>query len=385
MTNSAPITKLQRRQAVDKVTWIGILVNILQTVSKIIGGVLTQSQALVADGIHSLSDLVTDGMVLLASKHSHAEADEEHPYGHGRYETIATVALGILLIIVAIGIGFDALERLASDQPLAIPGPVALAIAIFSILSNEGMFRYMLHTARRVKSSMLEANAWHSRSDTLSSIVVLVGLIGTMIGFPMLDAIAAIGVASMIGHMGWKVSHSSVQELVDSALDTETVESIREQIMSIDDVKHLHMLRTRRMGDQALVDVHIQVSSRLSVSEGHRISEAVEQALRDSFEEINDVTVHIDAENDEAVDHSSPMPVLRKDLIPQLNEQWKHIPATAKIDNITLHYIDACIEVEVFLPLSVLASLEDASKLQNDIRQAGEQVHNVRRVEIYFH
>lgn len=323
MTEQHTNDNASRRRAIDKVTWIGLAINILQTVSKLVGGALTQSQALIADGIHSLSDLITDGMVLVASKHSHAEADEDHPYGHGRYETIATVALGILLVIVAIGIGIDAIERLMSDEPLPIPGPYALAIAVFSILSNEGMFRYAMNVARRIKSTMLEANAWHSRSDALSSIVVFIGLLGTMIGLPMLDAIAAIGVALMIAHMGWKVSRSSVRELVDTALDNETVESIRQHINDIDDVKHVHMLRTRKMADQALVDVHIEVSSKLSVSEGHRISEAVEEALRSNFDEINDVTVHIDAENDETIDRSQPMPALRKELMILLEEQWQ--------------------------------------------------------------
>lgn len=381
----ADITAQQRRQAIDKVTWIGVLVNILQTVSKIIGGILTQSQALVADGIHSLSDLITDGMVLVASKHAHVEADEEHPYGHGRYETIATVALGILLIIVAIGISLDSINRMLSDQPLPIPGPVALVIAVFSILSNEAMFRYALHVARNIKSTMLEANAWHSRSDALSSIVVLIGLIGTMVGVPVLDGVAAIAVAGMIAHMGWKVSRKSVEELVDSALDSETVESIKQQILDIDEVKHLHMLRTRKMADQALVDVHIQVGSRLSVSEGHRISEAVEQALIENFDEINDVTVHIDAEDDEKVNKSGPMPALRTELVPAIRNSLKDIPQASQIDNITLHYIENGVDADLYLPLSSLDSLDEADKLKNAIRQASEHVHNVRRVEIYFH
>lgn len=379
------ISPTQRRRAIDKVTWIGVIINILQTVSKIVGGLMTQSQALVADGVHSLSDLITDGMVLVASKHAHAEADEDHPYGHGRYETIATVALGILLMIVAIGIAADSVDRMLSDKPLPIPGPIALAIAIFSILSNEGMFRYALHVARNIKSTMLEANAWHSRSDALSSIVVFIGLAGTMVGWPVLDGVAAIAVAAMIAHMGWKVSHQSVQELVDSALDSETVDSIKQHILDIDDVKHLHMLRTRKMADQALVDVHIQVSSKLSVSEGHRISEAVEHTLRDNFDEINDVTVHIDAEDDEVVDKSQPMPVLRNELVPQLEAHWQNIPAAGQIDNITLHYIENGIDVDLYLPLSVLKDLSEAEKIQNDIRQACLQVHNVRRAEIYFH
>jgi len=383
--NNETLTPQQRRKAIDKVTWIGLLVNVLQTVSKIVGGLATQSQALVADGIHSLSDLITDGMVLVASKHAHAEADEDHPYGHGRYETIATVALGILLMIVAVGIAADSIDRMMSDEPLPIPGPIALAIALFSILSNEGIFRYALHVSRQIKSTMLEANAWHSRSDALSSIVVFIGLAGTMMGVPILDGVAAIAVAGMIAHMGWKVSHQSVQELVDSALDTETVESIKKHILNIDDVKHLHMLRTRKMADQALVDVHIQVSSRLSVSEGHRISEAVEQTLRNNFDEINDVTVHIDAEDDEQIDRSKPMPVLRNELTPLLKRTWKDIPAAEQIDNITLHYIDSGIELDLYLPFSVLNNLSEAEKIQHDIRQASLQVDNIRRVEIYFH
>ena len=384
MTN-INISPQHRRKAIDRVTWIGLVVNIIQTLSKIIGGVMTQSQALIADGIHSLSDLITDGMVLVASKHAHAEADEDHPYGHGRYETIATVALGILLVIVAIGIGLDALERLFTDQPLPVPGPIALAIAAFSILSNEGMFRYAVSVSRRIKSTMLEANAWHSRSDALSSIVVFIGIAGTMAGLPTLDSIAAIAVAGMIAHMGWKVSRQSVQELVDTALDNETVISIRNHINAIEDVKHVHMLRTRKMADQALVDVHIQVSSKLSVSEGHRISEAVEQTLIKNFDEINDVTVHIDTEDDENIDHSLPMPALRNELIPLLKNHWENIPACQHISNITLHYIEKGIEVDLFLPLSVLDSIEQAEKLKNDIRQASLQVHNVRRVEVFFH
>lgn len=379
------ISQKHRRKAIDKVTWIGVAVNILQTVSKIVGGILTQSQALVADGIHSLSDLITDGMVLVASKHAHAEADDEHPYGHGRYETIATVALGILLLIVAVGIGLDALDRLTSSEPITIPGPIALAIAAFSILSNEAMFRYALQVARNIKSTMLEANAWHSRSDALSSIVVFIGLGGSMLGLPMLDGIAAIAVAGMIAHMGWKVSHKSVQELVDSALDTETVDAIRQHILDLEDVKHLHMLRTRKMGDQALVDVHIQVSSKLSVSEGHRISEAVEQTLRKNFDEINDVTVHIDAEDDEAIDRTAPMPLLRNELIPLLKAEWKDIAEASQVDNVTLHYIKNGIDLDVYLPLTVISSIADAEKIKNSIRQASLRVDNIRHVEVYFH
>ena len=375
----------QRRRAIDIATYWGVAVNLSLTASKIFGGIIGQSQALVADGIHSLSDLITDGMVLLASKHAHTEADEQHPYGHGRFETIATVALGVVLIGVAFGIGLSAINRLSSGEAIPVPGVIALWVAAFSIVANEVLFRYTLHIARKVKSNMLEANAWHSRSDAMSSIVVFIGLGGAMIGWPVLDAIAAIAVAFMIGKMGWEVSRQSVDELVDTALDSETVKAIRERILKLDDVKHLHMLRTRKMGNQALVDVHIQVPPRLSVSEGHRISEAVEQTLIDEFDDINDVTVHIDAENDEIVTSQMTRDTpLRKELLAQLNQHWQGIPEMQQAQDITLHYLEGKVDVELCLPLSVLKSLDQSESLQNQIRQASQQMHNIRRVDVYF-
>jgi len=192
----------QRKKETNRVTLWGVAVNLFLSVIKIVGGIYGQSQALLADGIHSLSDLASDAMVLLAVKHAGEDADEDHPYGHARYETLATVALGLLLIIVAGGIAYKAVLRLETPEDIAIPAFFTLVIAAISIFSNEWLYQITHRVAKKIRSPLLEANAWHHRSDAVSSIVVLIGIGATYIGYPLLDAIAAILVALMIAKIG---------------------------------------------------------------------------------------------------------------------------------------------------------------------------------------
>jgi len=231
---------------------------------------------------------------------------------------------------------------------------------------------------------MLEANAWHHRSDAISSIVVLIGIIGAQTGMPKLDAFAAIVVALMVLKIGYELGYHGIQELVDTALDPTVVDKIRNKILAHEDVRELHMLRTRRMGQNALVDVHILVSPKLSVSEGHHISEAVEKALIDSFEEINDVTVHIDPEDDELSALNRNLPS-RSDLIMELNHEWSKQPELANIDDITLHYLSGKICVEASLPLASLDSVEQGARLKQLFSQVSKRVSSVGEAELSFH
>ncbi|HHO58653.1 MAG TPA: cation transporter, partial [Thiotrichales bacterium] len=176
-----------RKSETNRITLWGVAVNLVLSVIKIIGGIFGHSQALLADGLHSLSDLASDGMVLLASKHAGEDADEDHPYGHARYETLATVALGFLLIGVAVGIGFDAISRLNVESPPLLPHLYTLVIAAISIISKEVLYHATKRVALRIRSQMLEANAWHHRSDAISSIIVFIGIGGTYFGYPLLD------------------------------------------------------------------------------------------------------------------------------------------------------------------------------------------------------
>ena len=376
------VTNNPRYLEVRKVTLIGSAVDFLLGVAKILVGLLAHSQALIADGLHSLSDLATDFVVLYASKHAHREADEDHPYGHGRIETLATVGLGITLIAVAFGIGYDATRRMNEPDLLLAPGMLALAVAFVSVIAKELIYQYTRKAALKLRSNMLMANAWHSRSDAISSIVVVFGVGGAMMGYSYLDAVAAIAVAVMIAKIGFDLVRASTKELIDTALEPEVVDAIRKEISKVDGVRALHMLRSRRSGADALVDLHVQVDPCISVSEGHQIGDTVRRRLMDRVDEVTDVTVHIDPEDDEQESLSDKLP-LRRDLIGALQRQWADIE-DVDAEHITLHYLRGKLSIDLELPLSVLETVPDTRELIDKIEQAAKELPEVDSVQVSF-
>ena len=380
----SPQRRGSRYREIKKATLAGALVNLGLALGKIICGSVGQSQALIADGVHSLSDLSTDALVLFAARHAGRGADAEHPYGHGRFETLAAVALGVFLMMVALGVCWDAGRRLLDPQNLPRPGLLALAAAFISVLANEGLYRYTLGVARKLRSIMLKANAWHHRSDALSSIVVMLGVGGAMAGLEYLDSIAAIGVGLMIAKVGWDLGASGVRELVDTGLGPEEVAAVRNTILSVGGVKTLHRLRTRRMGADVLVDVHIQVAPELSVSEGHMISETARGKLIGGLEDVTDVTVHIDPEDDETGAPCCGLP-LRGALSAPLRERWRDIEAANHIERITLHYLDGKVSVELLLPLSLAADPDRARMLADQFNRKVRDLEDIRSVTLLYH
>ncbi|MBD3669619.1 MAG: cation transporter [Gammaproteobacteria bacterium] len=371
-----------RYREVKKVTLIGSLIDLVLGVAKIFVGMIAHSQALIADGIHSLSDLVTDFMVLWAAKHAHSEADEEHPYGHGRIETVATIGLGLALIGVAVGIAYDAVQRLFNPDALLQPGYLALVVAGASILSKEAIYHYTMWAAKKHRSAMLRANAWHSRTDAISSVVVFVGVVGTMYGLTYLDAVAAVLVAVMIAKIAWDLIWQSVQEIMDAGLEEERVHAIREAILEVDGVRELHELRTRRLGPDALVDVHVLVGPRLSISEGHHIAEAVRSRLIQRIDEVSDVMVHIDPEDDEQVAPCRKLP-LRSEVTSELEAAWTDLPGVQAIQDMTLHYLDGKVEVDLVLPLDLLQQHE-ASEIRSGFEEVAAKLEILRCIRVSF-
>jgi cation diffusion facilitator family transporter len=366
-----------------RVTLVGALVNLLLSIIKVALGIVSQSHSLVADGVHSLSDLISDGVIYAAAHHAHQGPDQKHPYGHGRFETAATLALGGLLILVAAGIIWDAADRLFHPERLLQPTALALLVAAVSILAKELLYHYTVRVARRIRSEMLKANAWHHRSDAVSSVAVLVGVGGTMAGLPYLDTIAAVVVGLMIARIGWELGQSAIQELVDSSLDEERVEKINQAIFSIGGVNDLHMLRTRRSGGQASVDVHVLVDPWLSVSEGHQISQAVIDRLVKEFDEISDVTVHIDAEDDELAAPCQGLP-LRKEAEKMLEERWGKIPGWERRERVLFHYLDGRINVDVHLPIGGFQEEGQRKALLESMRRGVEDAAEFGEVKLYF-
>jgi len=373
----------QRSHTIQKVAVVGAIVNLVLSVVKILIGIVGQSQSLVADGIHSVSDLMSDGLVYFVSRKSHHAPDAEHPYGHGRFETMATMALGGFLIVVAAGIVWDAFMRMFSPEKLLEPNAITLFAAGFSILANEGLFHYTLRIGRGIKSNLLIANAWHHRSDAVSSVVVLAGIVGTMAGLPYLDAVAAIGVGVMVGKIGWDLGWGAAQELVDLGLSDERVALIHRIIHSIDGVEDFHMLRTRSLGGHAAVDVHVRVDPQLSVSEGHMISLIVEQCLKKELEEIEDVTVHIDVEDDESAIRSNSLP-LRAEVMGMLEQCWQDVPGVALQNRMVLHYLNGKIEIDLFFAREQITQLGDVEQLESVLQQAVSDNNRFGKVRVYF-
>lgn len=261
-----------RSQAARRSTTVSILVNLGLSLVQIVVGFLSRSQGLIADGIHSLSDLVADFVVLLANRHSGKAADEDHPYGHQRFETAASMALGGLLLAVGVGMLWAAVRKLESPESIPTVHATALWVAGVALVAKETLFRYMLAVAERVKSSMLVANAWHARSDAASSLVVGIGIVGNLAGYPILDPIAALIVGCMVAKMGWEFAWEALHDLTDRAADKEEVDAIVATLCGTPGVAGVHDIRTRKMGDMILVDAHLEIDARLTVEASHAIA-----------------------------------------------------------------------------------------------------------------
>lgn len=300
-------TAAQRAAAASRSTWVSVVVNVVLASTQIVIGVLSKSQALIADGIHSLSDLVSDFVVLFASHHSRKDADIDHPYGHQRFETAASLALGVILLAVGGGMVWSALQKLESPETIATVHRSALWVALAAIAAKELLFRYMLRVAKQVKSSMLVANAWHARSDAASSFVVSIGLIGNLAGYPLLDPIAALIVGFMVGKMGWSFGWDALHDLMDRAVDEAEVQAIRQTLLQTPGVAGVHDIRTRKMGDMVVADAHIEVDAHITVEAGHNIAVAARQAVMQRHRVLNLMT-HVDPAHRPDRDHETPNP-----------------------------------------------------------------------------
>lgn len=294
----------ERAAAASRSTWVSVVVNLLLSVTQITVGILSKSQGLVADGIHSLSDLVADFVVLFASHHSKKAADEDHPYGHQRFETAASLVLGVLLLVVGVGMLWSAFHKLEAPETVQTVHVAALWVAGAALIAKESLFRYMLSVAKHVKSSMLVANAWHARSDAASSLVVGVGIIGNLAGYPILDPIAALIVGLMVTKMGWEFGWEALHDLMDRSADEQEVAAIRQTLMETPGVSGVHDVRTRKMGDMIVVDAHIEVDATLTVEVGHDIAVAARQRVMQRHRVLNLMT-HVDPWLRPDMDHAT--------------------------------------------------------------------------------
>ncbi|MDP3010503.1 MAG: cation diffusion facilitator family transporter [Methylococcales bacterium] len=370
----------QARKLKARASYVGAAINVSQTALKIGFGVLWQSSALIADGVHSLSDLLSDFLVIVAVRLGSREADHEHPYGHRRFETIATVILGLSLLVIGGGIAWSVMKRMEQPEHLATPDVMSLGVVVVSILVNEWLYHYTKRIAKVTRSKLLLANAWHQRSDAISSVVVLFGIGAVLLGYPLADAIAAIVVALMVVKIGANLIMQGIKELVDTALPPRKLSEIRAVILAIEGVEGIHLLRSRQMGEDALIDAHIIVDPRITVSEGHSISDAVRDELISRFDDIMDVLVHVDAENDEGLFEKSPL--CRRDVKLLLDDYLADIKPL--IEDFKIHYLDGQIEIEVIFPFALSQQAEQLAWLKNQCKRMTTDVEKIDNVLIFF-
>ncbi len=282
-----------REKKIRTITLWGSLLNAVLLALKIIFGLLIKSSALVADGFHSLSDLVTDFFVLIGTKLSSRPADKTHPYGHKKFETIASQLMA--LILIAIGVGFILSSGTAIlRHEINFPGFVVLIVAAVSVISKEVLFYKTREVSRETESAALYANAWHHRSDSLSSVAVLLGGVAGLFGWGHGDQLATIVVGFMISGVGAKIFYESVIELADTAADKESIQTISKILSEQIDIETWHALRTRKLGGELFLDVHICVDPGLTVQEGHDISNRLESQIREKLSKPVNILVHIE-------------------------------------------------------------------------------------------
>ena len=374
---------------IRRLTLIGGVLDLFLGFVKVLVGYIGNSQALIADGIHSLSDLITDILVLVATKHSAQAADEGHPYGHDRIQTLVSLALAGSLGIIAIVIAWDAVIRIASPESLLLPGFWPLAVAAISVVSKEGYFQYVVRHPSAATSRMLYANAWHSRSDALSSLAVIVGVGGVLAGFAWADAFAAIVVAGLLLVVAYRIGREGAEELIDSAASPVLNANMRKTILSIEGVRDSHELRTRRMADKVLADVHIRVDPLISVSEGHRIGDEVMDALKTRFPEVGDVVVHIDPEDDIVGDVYSKLP-MRSVIVAEINTRLHNLRKnfdtrfSLQPKNIVVHYLDDGCQIEIWMTMPDEATTRDCSLASSTIKDALMRIDNLVSASVLF-
>lgn len=278
-----------------KVSFVSIIMNILLSVFKLLAGVLARSGAMVSDAVHSASDVFSTFIVMIGIKVSSKASDKEHPYGHERLECVAAIVLATVLAVTGLGVGYSALTKITSGDYAAIPVPgvLALVAAVVSIVTKEGMYWYTRIHAKRIESSALMADAWHHRSDALSSIGALIGIGGAMLGYPVLDAVASLVICLFIEKAAYDIFKDAVDKMVDKACDEETEYALKKCALSQEGVLGVDLLRTRVFGNKIYVDLEIRADGNETLKEAHSIAETVHDAIEKNFTKVKHIMVHV--------------------------------------------------------------------------------------------
>lgn len=288
-------TKPDETAIIRKLSLVGIIGNVFLSAFKFVAGIMGNSSAMVSDAVHSLSDVFATFIAFLGVRFGRREADASHPYGHERIESLAAVVLGLILLVTGVGIGWVGLEKILAGnyESLPIPGMIALIAAIVSIAVKEGMFWYTRHWARVIRSSAFEADAWHHRSDAMSSIGALVGVGGSMLGYPVLDPIASVVICLFILKQGISIIYDALKKMLDTSCGEQFEKEVRQLVDAENQVERIDMLRTRMFGDKVYIDMEIAIDGSMQLTDAHAIAERVHDDIEHAFPEVKHVMIHV--------------------------------------------------------------------------------------------
>ncbi len=369
------------------VTWLGLIANLLLAIAKGLIGVIAHSSALIADAGHSFSDLLSDIVTLWAVRMAGIPKDENHPYGHGKFETVGSFVVALMLVFTGIGVAWHVLNKMVSSE---VPGIPALWMVIIAIVVKEALFHLTRMVSRLSGSRILLANAWHHRSDAISSVAALVGIAGAHLGVPMMDPIAGVLVAGLIVKAGIDIGYESLRELTDEIPEEEVINELKKILADVEGVDNYHELRARRMGPNLLVDMHIKVDSMMSISAAHQVAERVRVQILEKIPAVNEVLVHVDAEDDfidEVVNDTSkkislmrPQNEIEEDVKNILNE----IPEITGLTHIYCHYLNQKLSIQINIMLDVEMRIIDAQKIASIARFKIEQIKDIEDADIHL-
>jgi cation diffusion facilitator family transporter len=371
-----------------RVTWLGLFANLILAIAKGFIGTIAHSSALIADAGHSVSDLLSDSITLWAVHMAGVPKDKNHPYGHGKFETVGTFIVAIFLLLTGVGVAWHVLNKIDTPE---VPGTAALWMAAIAICFKEALFHVTRMVGRRSGSRVLLANAWHHRSDAISSVAALVGIGGAQWGIPLMDPIAGVLVAGLIIKTGIDIGYESIRELTDETVEEEVISELGHILAEIDGVDHFHEMRARRMGPQLLVDLHIEVDSMMSISAAHQVAERVRLRILDELPAVNEVLVHVDAEDDfveskGGIEETKDIVLMRPqtEIESDVKKILTEIPEIQGITHIYCHYLNQELTVQVNILLDEEMQIRDAQKIASKARMKIEEIKDIDAADLHL-
>lgn len=276
-----------------KVSVISIILNCLLTLIKFISGVISKSSAMISDSVHSLSDVLSTFVVIIGVKISNKKADSDHPYGHERIECVSAIILSGMLFIIGALIGINGIKNVTNSSNLVMPGVLALIASIISIISKEAMYQYIIRVSKKINSAALKADAWHHRSDALSSIGSFIGILGSRLGFKIFDPLASVIISLCIIKVSIDIFKDAIDKMVDKSCDKEVIDKVISVIEKNESVKNIDDIKTRQFGNKAYVDVEISVDENLLLKDAHKVAEEIHNSVENEINIVKHCMVHV--------------------------------------------------------------------------------------------